>query len=223
MIVGDRKPLAEIAASVAGRKRVQVMGCGSCVTVCRVGGDAEARDLARELCHPQHYEDAAQVPELVVRTVDRQCDKDVLEKYLKIDPEADAILTLACGVGVQILADLYDHLPVLPAVSTTFLGGSDEPGVWTEKCKGCGDCVLTSTAGICPFARCAKRLQNGPCGGAAGGHCEVDVLVPCAWQRIHDRLERQGRLELMYEIRPPRDWRHAGNGAPRERQRTGIR
>jgi len=220
MIVGDLKPIEEIAASIRGYRKVQVLGCGSCVTVCRVGGDAEARDLVRRLSHPQHFDGAP--PQFAVQTPDRQCDRDVLEAFLEMDPDTDAILSLACGVGVQIVADLYEHLPVLPALSTTFMGGADEPGVWREKCRGCGDCLLGSTAGICPIARCAKRLLNGPCGGSSGGACEIDPDVPCAWHLIHDRLVRQERLHLLYEVRPPRDWREAGHEGPRERRRTGI-
>ena len=104
-------------------------------------------------------------------------------------------------------------------------------GAWEGRCHqrgrmvstvGCGDCLLTSTAGICPIARCAKRLLNGPCGGTSRGQCEVSDELPCAWQAIYDRLLRQDRLHLMYEVRPPRDWREAGHEGPRERRRTGV-
>jgi hypothetical protein len=55
MIVGNLKPVEEIAASVAGLKNVQVVGCGSCVSVCLSGGDREARQLADELSLPIYY------------------------------------------------------------------------------------------------------------------------------------------------------------------------
>ena len=220
MIVGDLKPMDEIAASIAGYEKLLVLGCGGCVTVCRAGGDAEAHDLARELGLPQHH--AGRPPELCVDTIERQCEHDLLEAFLDIPEGTDAVLSLACGAGVQILADVLEPLPIIPALSTTFIGGADEPGVWREKCQGCGDCLLGSTAGICPIALCAKRLLNGPCGGSRDGVCEVHADTPCAWQRIHDRLAAQGRLELMDEFRPPRDWRKAGARVPRERRRTGI-
>jgi len=111
---------------------------------------------------------------------------------------------------------------VLPALSTTFMGGADEPGVWREKCRGCGDCLLASTAGICPISLCAKRLLNGPCGGSREEHCEVSPDFPCVWVKIYQRLEIQGRLTLMDEFRGWRDWRKAGQRGPRERRRTGI-
>ena len=199
MIVGDLKALDEIASSIAGYRKILVLGCGGCVTVCRSGGDAEACDLARRLSHIEYHRGIP--PEFVIDTIERQCENDLIRSYLKLPEGTDAILSLACGVGVQIVADVLEPLPVIPALTTTFMGGSDEPGVWREKCRGCGDCLLASTAGICPIALCAKRLLNGPCGGSRGGYCEVGSETPCAWARIYDRLEKQGRLSLMDEFR----------------------
>jgi ferredoxin len=221
MIVGDLKPLEELAASLAGFRNVLVLGCGGCVTVCRAGGDAEAHDVVRELAHPRFFPGATP-PAFAVDTIERQCENDMLRTYLKVPEGVDAILSLACGAGVQIAADVLDPLPVLPALSTTFMGGSDEPGVWREKCKGCGDCLLGLTGGVCPIALCSKSLLNGPCGGSQDGHCELGPDVPCAWVRIYFRLEKQGRLALMDEFRGTRDWRKAGFRGRRERRRTGI-
>jgi ferredoxin len=220
MIVGDLKSLEEIASSISGYRKVLVLGCGGCVTVCRSGGDAEAHDLTRQLSHPEHYH--GMPPDFTVDTIERQCEQDMLKSYLRIPEGTGAILSLACGAGVQIVADAFEPLPVLPALTTTFMGGADEPGVWREKCKGCGDCLLAYTAGICPIALCAKRLLNGPCGGSREGRCEVGPDIPCAWAKIYARLEKQNRLQLMDEFRTPRDWRKAGHRGPRERRRTGI-
>ena len=221
MIVGDLKSLREIASSIADYRKILVLGCGGCVTVCRSGGDAEVRDLARQLSHPEHHR-GSPPPEFVADTIERQCENDLIKAYLKVPEGVEAILSLACGAGVQIVADALDPLPVLPALTTTFMGGADEPGVWREKCRGCGDCLLAFTAGVCPIALCAKRLLNGPCGGSRGGYCEVGSETPCAWARIYTRLEKQGRLHLVDELRPPRDWRKAGYRTARERRRTGI-
>jgi len=220
MIVGDLKSLKEIASSIAGYRKVLVLGCGGCVTVCRSGGDAETHDLAHQLSHPEHY--MGMPPDFTVDTIERQCENDMLKSYLRIPAGTEAVLSLACGAGVQIVADAFEPLPVIPALTTTFMGGADEPGIWREKCKGCGDCLLTYTAGICPIALCAKRLLNGPCGGSREGRCEVSPDIPCAWAKIYARLEKQNRLHLMDEFRTPRDWRKAGYRGPRERRRTGI-
>ena len=220
MIVGDLKSLEEIASSVARYRKVLILGCGGCVTVCRSGGDAEAHDLARRLSHPEHF--SCIPPDFVVETIERQCENDMLKSHLAMPDGIDAVLSLACGAGVQIMADVFEPLPVVPALTTTFVGGADEPGVWREKCRGCGDCLLADTAGICPISLCAKRLLNGPCGGSRDGRCEVGADIPCAWARIYTRLEKQNRLYLLEEVRMPRDWRKGGHRGPRERRRTGI-
>ena len=101
------------------------------------------------------------------------CERDFVKAYLDIPPDTEAILSLACGAGVQTVAEIFGTLPVIPALNTTFLGSLDSPGIWREKCQGCGDCVLAYTGGICPVSRCAKRLLNGPCGGSKNGKCET--------------------------------------------------
>ncbi len=220
MIVAQQKKLEDIAASLRNYKRVLVLGCRGCVAVCRAGGDSEASDIARELAHPSLF--GIQRPEFVVDAIERQCERDLVDKYLKLPPGTEAILSLGCGAGVQTLADAFEDIAIIPALDTTFLGAADEAGRWQEKCKGCGDCVLDRTAGICPITRCSKSLLNGPCGGPRDGHCEVDPAVPCAWLLIHQRLSRQGRLDRILDVFPARDWRPAGTEGPRERVRRGV-
>ena len=123
---------------------------------------------------------------------------------------------------MQTVADAYDPLPVIPALNTTFLGASGKPGNWTEMCRGCGDCVLTYTGGICPVARCAKSLFNGPCGGSQNGSCEVGLDTPCAWAMIFFRLKRQNKLHFFDKLRAPKDWRPGGAAGPRKRVRIGL-
>ena len=53
---------------------------------------------------------------------------------------------------------------------------------------------------------CHKGLANGPCGGTNNGKCEVDKEMDCAWTTIYDRLESQGRLDLMRKYQPPRNF-----------------
>jgi len=103
----------------------------------------------------------------------------------------------------------------VPGLNTSFLGLPEKQGVWAERCAACGNCILDKTAGICPIARCAKSLLNGPCGGSQGGRCEIDPQVECAWQLIYDRLQAREELELLEEIIPPRDWSTNRDGGPR--------
>ena len=204
MIIGKLKPMEEIASSISKYHRVLILGCGSCVSVCLSGGEKAAERLALDLMNADCFQKEA--PEFKIGAVLRQCERDLLEKTLEVPPGIDAILSLACGAGVQTLVKIFDHIPVIPGLNTTFLGALDKPGMWEEKCQGCGNCILTSTAGICPITRCAKRLLNGPCGGSKDGKCEINRDVDCAWQLIIDRLTLLDRLEEYEHIIPPKDW-----------------
>ena len=215
MIVAEPKPFHEIAASIQSYKNVLILGCGTCVSVCLTGGDKEAGILADQLRNEKHFNKSSS-HDFLVKTVERQCEKDMVESFLRIPDEIDAILSLACGAGVQTLSGIYEKLPVIPALNTTFLGAFEEPGVWREKCRGCGDCILASTGGICPVSRCAKKLFNGPCGGSSGGKCEINDEVDCAWQLIIERMNILGRIEDYGKIIPPRDWSTDRGGGPRK-------
>ena len=143
------------------------------------------------------------------------------ELSTKVD-QADAILSMACGCGVQEVARRYKEKPVLPAVNTKFMGASERQGVWAERCQGCGDCLLGITGGICPIARCAKRVMNGPCGGSTNGKCEISKDIDCAWQLIVDRLKLLGRMDDYEKLTPIKDWSSDRAGGPRKLVREDV-
>jgi hypothetical protein len=128
----------------------------------------------------------------------------------------DAVMSMACGCGVQEVVRRFKDKPVFPAVNTKFMGASERQGVWAERCQGCGNCLLGMTGGICPIARCSKQLMNGPCGGSVSGKCEISTDVDCVWQLIWDRLKELGLEEQYLNIIPAKDWRPAGGGGPRK-------
>jgi hypothetical protein len=66
-------------------------------------------------------------------------------------------------------------------------------------------------------------MLNGPCGGSQNGKCEVNKDMDCGWQLIYDRLKAQGKLDLMDEILPPKDWTPARHGGPRKMVREDLR
>ncbi len=121
---------------------------------------------------------------------------------------------MACGCGVQTIAARYKRTPVFPAVNTRFMGASISQGIWSERCKGCGDCVLGITGGVCPVARCSKHLFNGPCGGTSNGQCEVSPDIDCAWRLIWERLKELGLESRYEELMEAKDWRPGGAGGP---------
>ena len=86
--------------------------------------------------------------------------------------------------------------PILSGgVNTSFFGGATQHGIWEERCAGCGTCGIHKFGGLCPIARCAKSLMNGPCGGSSEGICEVDKTTECIWDTIVRKKIESGRIE----------------------------
>jgi ferredoxin len=220
MIVAERKPMDQILEMIKPYKRVLVFGCGGCVTICLTGGAREAGILA-SLVRLKNRETGA-VQDVAEKTVERQCEWEFLDEAKPEIAQAEAVLSLACGVGVQALAQHFPEKVVLPAMNTTFLGMPVEQGKWQERCGACGDCVLHLTGGVCPIIRCSKSLLNGPCGGSQNGKCEIDKELDCGWQLIHDRLQKLGRPDLLETILPPKDWSKSRDGGPRKMTREDM-
>ena len=214
MIVGTRKSLEDITKMLAGYRKVVVLGCGECVTVCLSGGQKEVAALASQL---RLQKDAAgDGPEEVVeQTIERQCDKEFFDPILEELKGADAVLSMACGVGVNFAAGLLEDIPVFPALDTSHMGATMEYGKWQEMCAGCGKCILDLTGGICPVARCAKTILNGPCGGSNEGKCEISDDTDCVWVLIIERMKKLGTLDKLNEIIDAKDWSTARDGGPR--------
>ena len=213
MIVAERKPVDEIWEMVRGQKKILVLGCGGCVTVCVTGGEKQAETLAAQLRMKAAF--GAAGIEFVHKAVTRQCDREFLDEIKDDVAQVDAVLSMACGAGVQLLADVCEEVAVLPAMNTTFLGANTAPGIWTENCHGCGQCMLAETGGICPVARCSKSLVNGACGGTNDGKCEVSDEIDCAWHLIYERLKARGRLDSLKVMREPIDWSKTSAGVRR--------
>jgi|WetSurMetagenome_2_1015567.scaffolds.fasta_scaffold146873_2 ferredoxin len=215
MIVAERKPLDEIRRMIAPYHRVLVLGCGSCVTVCLSGGEKQADELASQLRLAARQEGRDITVD--VDCITRQCDREFIANLKRPPADYDAVLSIACGVGVGFMSGEFPAAAVLPGLDTTFYGAGDAPGSWAEYCHGCGDCVLAWTGGICPIARCSKSLINGTCGGTTrDGKCEVKKEMDCAWLLIYKRLKEIGRLDRLQSLRPPRDYRKdRGSGVRR--------
>lgn len=205
MIVAERKPFEEIKKRVKDFKRILILGCGTCVSVCHAGGEKEVELLATELRMASKL-DGREV-EIGELTIQRQCDREFVEPTIEKAKECDVILSMACGAGVQFVAELLESIPVIPALNTRFIGVTAEEGIFTERCRACGDCLLADYGGICPMTMCAKSLVNGPCGGYKNGKCETSSERDCAWIKIYERLAKQGRLDKMREITKFKDYR----------------
>ena len=129
-------------------------------------------------------------------SIDFLCNKTQTRKVLAdLIPEGtEAIIVLSCGLGVQTLAALVE-IPVFAACNSLNYTGHHGMALTKKACDACAQCYLNITGGICPIVDCSKGLLNGQCGGAKDGKCEVSPDKDCAWQKIQERLEKQGRLE----------------------------
>jgi hypothetical protein len=206
--ITKQKPFEEIQQQLDGYDRVYIAGCGTCTTMTKTGGMEEVLAMKDRL---------QELGKLVTGwiVIPTACD-EMTEVAIKENDgaiqNAGCILVMSCALGVHKLST-YIGKPIFPAVDTLFIGVEDGPGHFQEVCAQCGQCVLGETAGICPVTTCHKGLLNGPCGGTDNGKCEVDKEKDCAWTLIYERLQEQGRLDLMRRFHSPRDY----NVAPRPR------
>lgn len=213
MIVGTQKSIDEIWGMVKDFKRVLVFGCNTCVAICHAGGDKEAETIASLL----RVKASQERKDMDVNhlSVMRHCEPEYFEPVMDEVNKYDLILSTACGVGVNFLSDRTGTIPVYPGINTSFYGAVSAPGLFTELCGGCGNCVLHLTGGICPVVRCSKSLMNGPCGGTNKGKCEVSDEIDCAWYLIVERMKKLGTLDKLAEIQPARNWSPSTHGGPR--------
>jgi ferredoxin len=202
MIISEQKSKEELLLALEGCERVFLVGCAACATACKSGGEEEVfrmqewlTSLGREVTGSLIIEEACHI---------MRAGRDLRQHRLAVE-EADVLLVLACGAGIQSVSSSTDKR-VIGGLNSLFLGNIRRFGQYEEKCSLCGDCILNETAGICPVTNCAKGLLNGPCGGMEEGRCEADRDKECAWNEIYQRLKKQGRPGVFARTVPPKNW-----------------
>ena len=101
MIVVENKSVEDILQMIAPYKKVLIAGCYGCVTVCLAGGEKEVGLLASQIRMARQKE--GNPIEVLEQTVERQCDKEYLDKFQDNVREVEAVVSLACGIGIQYL------------------------------------------------------------------------------------------------------------------------
>ncbi|UCH42785.1 MAG: methylenetetrahydrofolate reductase C-terminal domain-containing protein [Dehalococcoidales bacterium] len=199
--ITKQKPFEEIMGQLADIGRVYIIGCGTCTTMTGTGGIDQVLEMKDRL-----QEAGKRVSGWTVIPIacDEMTEVSIKENKRAIE-DANCVLAMPCALGVHRIS-LYIDRPVIPAQDTLFIAVEDAPGYFREVCAQCGQCILGETAGICPITACHKGLVNGPCGGTNNGKCEVDQEQDCAWTLIYERLEKQGRLDLLRKYHPPRNY-----------------
>jgi len=211
MIITKQKTIKEILKALDGGKRVFLVGCAQCATVCKTGGEDELNDLEKEL--KKH-----KVAVSGKAVIDPACHlvkvKQLFVKNKDAILKSDAVIAMTCGDGAQTLADGSKGKPVVSGLDSLFLGEVERGGHFVQKCVLCGECVINETGGICPITICTKGLLNGPCGGSKKERCEIDKDRECGWLLIYKRLKDSGQIDKMRKIAKPQD--HSKNTRPQK-------
>jgi ferredoxin len=207
MIISELKPFEQVIDSLKEYRKIFLVGCGECATLCKSGGEEQLLDIKKKLQEAGKTVVGMCVPESTCTAAKLKTE---IAKNMKEIRQAEAVLVLACGLGVQSVKD-NDRLglTVLPGCNTSFAAVMDSQGNFSEKCSMCGNCVLDITSGICPITLCPKGLLNGPCGGMNKGKCELDQNRDCAWVLIFKEAQKGKKLERFKKINPPKDFNKA--------------
>ena len=200
MIISKQKSFDNILALLGDCRSVFIVGCAKCATVCKSGGEEEVWQMQEALTSA-----GREVTGSII--IDEAChmlrvSRDLRGKQQMVD-DADALLVMACGAGIQSVSAATEKKTVA-ALDSLFLGNIKRFGQFEQKCSLCGECVLTETAGICPVTACPKGLLNGPCGGMDEGRCEIDSESECAWAQIFARISKSGNLTSLNSIAAPK-------------------
>jgi ferredoxin len=201
------KPEKEIDQLLGESGRIFIIGCGTCVTLTRTGGEPEVNAMKEQLSGKGKLVTG----HMVVPVACDNLTMDALQEFGPQIDQADTLLIMTCAFGVQTIAQQLKKM-VVPALDTVFMGKETALGEFNEICTQCGTCIIGETGGICPVTSCHKGLVNGPCGGTDSGKCEIDRRKDCAWTMIYNRLTNLGRIDSMRKLQPPRN--HLGEPVP---------
>lgn len=205
--ITQKKSQEEVERLLQGLNRIFIIGCGTCTTLTRTGGEPEVRALKQALSEKGKLTTGSTVVPVACDNLTRE----FLAEFGEQIKQSDTLLITSCAFGVQTIARQLKKM-VVPALDTLFIGKESAFGTFDEVCTQCGTCIIGETGGICPVTNCHKGLVNGPCGGTNHGKCEIDVDKDCVWTLIYNRLDELGRLESMKKYQKPRN--HLGEPRP---------
>ena len=209
MVVSEFKSEEEIAFLLKNRKRLAVFSCTACANLSGTGGPGGLEIMNRLL--KKLGKDV-----VLSKTVNICCCEEVMAETFRIylnpvKSDCDAILMLSCAGGVKTAHLPQPGLPILTALDSVGTGAitRKEDLVAQSRCRGCGQCVISCTGGICPIPECVSKKKYGPCKEAPqeGDRCTFVDHRLCIWKEIEER----GDLKALKELGAF----HKSNEAPR--------
>ncbi len=203
MIITKKKDSKDFLESVKKHKKMFLMGCSECASLCGTGSDEAIQEMKEMLEADGKEVLGSMVPKTGCQVLGT---KKELKAYKEALDEADCVVAMSCGAGTQAAVELFDDKAVYPSNDSMFLGNMTRFQMFDERCSLCGECIIDKTAGICPVTNCPKGLLNGPCGGMTDGNCEVSSDIKCVWVKIYERQKKLDSLDEMKETIEAKDW-----------------
>lgn len=146
MIITTSKPIETVKEMLSKYEKVFIVGCGDCCATCRTGGTEEVEAMVDKL------KDEKEIKSSIV--IESPCDQRVAKRDLRrVEKEikdADAILTMTCGLGAQSVAGLTKK-PIVTANDTWGMGIIEGLGTARQVCISCDECILVESDGKCPI------------------------------------------------------------------------
>jgi ferredoxin len=205
MIITKQKTIKELLPLLE-KGPVFIIGCNECATICQTGGEDQVIEMKNTL---KHHNIPVSGWKILEPACHRLNTKRLLKPYKKDLERSKKILVLACGNGIQTVANLYQELDTIPGTDTLFLGEITRQTEYDKRCLMCGECLLEIFGGICPVTRCPKSMLNGPCGGVNHDKCEIDSTLDCVWIQTYKQLKQKKKLDKLQQFQPPKNWSQA--------------
>ncbi len=202
MFLTEKKDINEVIDTLGKYKKIGIIGCASCASICLTGGSAQVKEMEKHL--------SGMGKEITFTiSIDEPCDARVLKEDMRfVEDElkdTEAVLVLSCGTGVQTIGD-FTKKKTVAGVNSRFIAQTEHIGEYHALCQGCDECRLNVSGGVCTITLCPKGLLNGPCEGHDGIKCEVNEDSTCVFMTSYANMSRFSEEENIGRILSPRDY-----------------
>jgi ferredoxin len=202
MFLTEKKDINEVVKALDKYKKIGIIGCASCASICLTGGSMQVKEM-------QKYLSGINKEITFTISIDEPCDLRVLKEDIRfVEDElkdTEAIVVLSCGTGVQTIGG-FTGKKIVAGANSKFIAQTEHIGEYNSLCQGCDECRLNFTGGVCTITLCPKGLLNGPCEGHDGIKCEVDEESQCVFMSSYVNISRFSEEENINKIFPPRDY-----------------
>lgn len=203
MVITTLKQNEEVVSALKeqGAKRLFLLGCGDCATICGTGSE-------EVLLEKKSYFESLGYIVTGISVIDVGCSAAPVSITFAKEKagikEADTLVVFSCGLGIQSAAlAVREPKKIVSACNTHSVGIVNKQNQAEQLCSLCGECNLTETGALCIKTLCPKEMANGPCGGVTNGKCEVIRDRDCVWFSIYKRTHNSSQ-PLFTQINPPR-------------------